>query len=295
MLDLLPSYVFFCAYYVVLALSAHILIRAGILSLAHAGFAAAGAYSGLAVWIMMGVPGAITWSGLAVGFGAALVTGAALAALIGLIMVRLEGDAVLVSTLLFVDMLRRGIEMVHGLGGASGIGVSILPSVSGQARLLAVAGICVAWTVISGVLVYTFRRSGLSAVLDTIRHDVQVAAVLGLPVRKIRLNLFVLSGILAAGAGCLYVVFKQYVAPSSFGLDVAILVFVMALVGRRHSPTGTIIGACVLGLTPELLRIPAWRIPVRIGGLDAISVAEIWPLLFAVVVARMAWLRSEAE
>ncbi len=294
MLDLLPSFVFFCAYYAALALSASMLIRAGVLSLAHAAFVAVGAFAGVAVWMAMDSATTVTWTGLAAGFAAALLCGAAFALILGLAVVRLEGDAVLVATLLVVDIMRRAIEMVERFGGANGMSVSMLPSLSGPTRLRALAAICVAWAVLTGTLAYTFRRSGFGAVLDTIRHDAQVSGLLGIPLRKIRLQLFVVSGMVAGGAGCLYVGFKQYVTPSSFGLDLAILVFVMALVGRRYGAAGSVVGACVLFLTPELLRIPAWRIPVRIGGLDAISAPEVWPLLFALVVARMAWIRSEA-
>jgi branched-chain amino acid transport system permease protein len=295
MLPLLPSYAFFCAYYVALALSANILLRAGMLSVAHAGFSAVGAFTAIAVWTSLDAARTVTWPSAALGFGAAVLTGAVFAVALGLITARLEGDAVLVTTLLFVYMLRRGVEMMPTLGGASGIGVSVFPSLSGQARLGVVAGISVAWAVLTGLLLYTFRRSGLGAVLDTIRHDPQSAGVLGLHVKRIRVQLFVLSGIVAAGGGCVYVLFKQYAAPSSFDLDLAILVFVMALVGKRRGLGGSVLGACVLFLTPELLRIPAWRLPVRIGSLDSITVAELWPLLFALVIIRLAWVRADVD
>ena len=174
--------------------------------------------------------------------------------------------------------------LVKAFGGATGIGVAVLPSVPAQQRLWCVATAVLVWAATVIILTFVFRRAGLDNVLDTMRHDRQVAIALGIRVRKIRLMLFLLSGAVAAAGGYLYVAFKQYVTASTFGLDMAVLVFVMVLVGRRYGALATITGACVLGLTPELLRIPAWQIPLRAGGLASLGVAEIWPLLFAAII-----------
>jgi len=292
---MLPSYFFFCSYYAVLALSCGMLVRVGVLSLAHGGLASIGAFSSVACWMALSSTHSIGWFGLILGFGAATLAGGALATLLGLVVVRVEGDAVLVVTMLFVDIVRRLIEMTGRFGGASGISLSPLPMLSPDVRLWLLAGFSIFCALLTSLTIVIFRKSGLGAILDTIRHDPQGAASLGFNVRKIRYWLFVWSGLVAGAAGALFALFNRFVSPSTFGVNFAILVFVMALVGRKSSPFGGIFGACALYMTPELLRLPSWRIPVGVGGLDSISASEVWPLAFGLVVVGLARVRSEQE
>jgi len=296
MMQLAASYVFFCAFYSILALSAAVLIRCGVLSLAHSAMAAVGAYASISIWLYSNSAPVVPGLGSVVlGFIAAFLAGAVVAIVLGILVVRIEGDAVLVATLLFVEACRRLIEMSDHLGGSVGVAVRSLPDIDASTRSWLIGAVaCAGLLFLVSAFLY-LCRSGVGSILDTIRHNAEIAEAAGFNVRKIRYVLFVVCGIVAAMAGSLYALFTQYVAPSAFGWDSAILIFVMALVGEKKSAWGAILGGCVLYIVPQFLRLPDWRIPLGLNSLNAISVAEVWPLIYAVIIMGMARAQPQAR
>jgi branched-chain amino acid transport system permease protein len=92
------------------------------------------------------------------------------------------------------------------------------------------------------------RREAMAA-----RDLPSVAATAGLPASRIQTQLFVLGSAYGAIAGALYGHWQGFVSPASFGLDLAIGVFLMVILGGSHSVWGAVIGAGVYVLLPELL------------------------------------------
>lgn len=80
-----------------------------------------------------------------------------------------------------------------------------------------------------------------------------VAATCGVPNARIQTQLFVVGSLYAAVAGALYGQWQGFVSPDSFGLDLAIGIFLMVILGGSHSLWGAVLGAGVYVLLPEVL------------------------------------------
>lgn len=285
------SLLFFTGLYLFLAIAVAMLVRVGVLSLAHGGCAAVGAVAAVAAWNYTG-GGA---GAFGVGLLAAVASGGSVAFLMGLVIVRLQGDAVLVVSLLFVVMVRISIDLSNVLGGSAGVRVAVLSGVEPTVRnpvMVALIWLCVAGL---SMVVRRGKTSGLLSVVDAIRNDSQVAGLTGLPERTVRLWLFSAVGAVAGATGGFYAAFLGHVSASAFDLWFAILVFLMGVVGWLAGPIGSLGAVCLLYLAPESLRLVSWRLPVHIGRLESLNASDLWPLLFATIVGSLAWVRYRAD
>ncbi len=80
-----------------------------------------------------------------------------------------------------------------------------------------------------------------------------VAATLGAPVLRLRITFFVLGSVIGAIAGSLYVHGRGYAQPLEFGVELALGVFVMLIVGGIDSLWGPIVGAAFYVWVPHFL------------------------------------------
>ena len=75
-----------------------------------------------------------------------------------------------------------------------------------------------------------------------------------------KLKVFVISAVYASVAGSLFVHIRGFINPSPFNLEFSILIVIMVIVGGMRTVWGAIIGACLMGLLPELLsELEIWR------------------------------------
>lgn len=86
-------------------------------------------------------------------------------------------------------------------------------------------------------------------------HDSEVAArVMGVNARLMKVQVFALSAIISALAGSLYCHVMTFIAPASFSFPVSIEFLTMVVIGGLGSIYGSVLGALLLTLLPELLR-----------------------------------------
>src|SRR3990172_641500 len=112
--------------YVALSASWNILIQAGQLTLGHAGFFGTGAYTSALLALRLGVPFPLGMA--AGGLGAAL-----LAAVVGLICLRLRGVYLAIATLSLVEALKIVVLNVPDVTEGS-IGITLSPVFAGARR-----------------------------------------------------------------------------------------------------------------------------------------------------------------
>jgi branched-chain amino acid transport system permease protein len=85
-------------------------------------------------------------------------------------------------------------------------------------------------------------------------HDSEPAAQsLGVDTARAKLLIFVWSALYAALAGSLYAHTLNFIAPSAFGFMFSIKLVTMVVVGGMASIWGSLLGAVVLTVLPELL------------------------------------------
>ncbi len=260
------NYVFhlgvYLATYVIVAMSLNLVIGwLGKLSLAHAGFVAIGAYTY-----------ALATLKLECGFVPALLLAVTvdvvLSPLLSLPSWRFRGDFFVMISLA-VGTLIQGLAHNwsvpgHDVGswanltnGPFGIAGIAKPDIFGI-TVDTIGGICaLAWILAAGCMIVSFRltHSPWGRVLKCLRDDELALRGLGKNVRLVKTQVFAVSCGMAAIGGVIYAAYVSYIDPSAASLDESILLLCMLCVGGTGNFRGPVVGAVVLLLLPELLRL----------------------------------------
>ncbi len=237
--------------YAILGMSLNLITGyTGLLNLGHAGFWAVGAYTSVLL-VMAGVPWPL-----------ALVASAVLAGLSGVLIgfpsLRLRGDYFAIATLGFGEIIRSVLinwgEVTRGPLGIPGIP---RPEFFGFAldaneAYLVLVVLLAAFTY---VFLRRLTRSGFGRVLKAIREDEIAAQALGKDVNKYKLTAMGIGAGFAGIAGSLFAHYITFIDPSSFVLNESVLMLLMVVLGGLGSLEGSILGAVVLTLLPEPLRL----------------------------------------
>ena len=223
---------------------------AGQVSLGHAGFFGIGAYAVAVAPAHFGVPG---WLALVSG----LVAAGLLAFLIGRPILKLKGHYLAVATLgmgILIAMVFT--NEARFTGGPDGMSVPRLVLFGWVARG------SVTWYWISGVtlvlavlLAVNLIDSPTGRALRAIHDSETASRVLGVDVARYKLIAFVLSAIYAALAGAYLALFDGLVTPATAGFLRSIEFVTMAVLGGLGSILGSVVGAALLTILPQMLTV----------------------------------------
>ena len=171
--------------------------------------------------------------------------------LIGLLAVRTEGIYTIMITLAiataFFYFVRQNYDVFNGFNGFHGVlpphvfGVNWRAPAPFYYLCLTVAALFFAGTLYA-------ERSTFGLTLQAIRDNPRRMRALGYNVAAHRVFAFFLSGVMAGTAGVLLVWFNAQVSPGTIGVDAAIDVLVVAVVGGIASPIGPFLGAILFVL-----------------------------------------------
>ena len=237
--------------YIILTLSLNLIVGyTGLPALGHAAFSCIGAYTSSLLALRFGIS---PWIGVFAG----AVFGALLGIIIGYPSIRLKGDYFALATfgfgIIVYSIAKNWISLTRGPMGLPGI-----PSFS-----LFSYEITKTWQYLIIVLVFALitlfilRRivnSPFGRVLKSIREDEIASETLGKNTTKYKLMVFVIGAFFAGIAGSLYAHYITFIDPSSFTVMESITVLLMVIFGGMGSISGSIVGATVLVILPELLR-----------------------------------------
>lgn len=124
-----------------------------------------------------------------------------------------------------------------------------LPS---QANFYYVAAALVGLSIISAKLLH-HSRVGLA--WNALRSDELAARCVGINVVWYKMLAFGVDAFLAAFAGATYAFYVSYISPDNFTFLVSVTIMTMVIVGGMDNTLGVILGAFLLTLLPEKLRI----------------------------------------
>ncbi len=236
--------------HIILALSLNLIIGyCGQVSLGHAAFYGLGAYTSALSAMHWQLP-----------FYASLPLAGVVAALFGLGLgiptLRLKEDYLAIVTLGFgviVDLILLNLEVTGGPDGLARIPPPRFAGLDFRAKFLYVAlvGAVLAFTL---VLIYRLVNSRHGRALKAIRDHEMTARVMGINAAAYKISIFTLAAGLAGLAGSLYAHYITFINPESFGLHTSILVLTMVVLGGMGSILGSVVGAGVLTILPELFR-----------------------------------------
>jgi len=223
---------------------------AGQVSLGHAGFLGIGAYSVAIGPVYFGMP---SWLSL---FAGAVLSGI-VAFLVGRPILRLKGHYLAVATLGFGLLVAIVLSNEAGwTGGPDGMSVPKLTlfgwSVRGSDAWYWISGT----TFVGGfLLALNLMESPTGRSLQAI-HDSEIAAlVLGIDVASKKLTIFIISAMYASVAGSYLALFNGHVTPDVAGFLRSIELVAMVVLGGMGSIIGSLVGAIVLVVLPQVLTV----------------------------------------
>ncbi|WP_396703269.1 branched-chain amino acid ABC transporter permease [Microbispora sp. H10836] len=126
-------------------------------------------------------------------------------------------------------------------------------------------------------------RPGLA--MNTIRDHEIAAGVMGVPVARYRAGVFVLSSMYGGLAGVLVALVFQQVVPDYFGMLLSLDYLAMIVIGGLGSVAGAVAGAAFVSLLPQLLTRYSDALPlVAEPGSGGVSPAEAARILYGAAV-----------
>lgn len=237
--------------YAILGLSLNLVVGyTGLLASGHAAFYGMGAYCS-----------AILMTGFGVNFFVALavavvVTGAA-ALLVGIVLSRFSGDYYVLVSLGF-NVIACGVlvnwqSVTRGPLGIAGIG---RPSAFGAAFYsnAAFAAVALLFFLLCYFASAFISNSSMGRVLKAIREDDAAIQVFGYDTFYYKLAVFTISAGMAAAAGALFASYITFIDPSSFTVMESVFILAIIILGGLADLKGSVLGALMLVLLPELLR-----------------------------------------
>ena len=228
--------------YVVMAVALNLVVGiAGDLSLGHAGFMSVGAFSGVVVTMSLSesIPSEPARLAIAIAVGA--VCAAIMGFLIGLPVMRLQGDYLAIVTLAFGEIIKELINCLiigydeNGLHfifnpagnktvddlGLSDTGIAIIKGAQGATGTATIATFTAGFILVmlTLIVVLNLTRSRAGRAIMAIRDNHIAAQSIGLNLTKYKLMAFVTSAALAGAAGALYGLNYSSLQATKFNFD----------------------------------------------------------------------------
>jgi len=237
--------------YVILTLSLNLIVGyTGLPALGHAAFSCIGAYTSSLLALNMGLS---PWIGLMIGACVAALSGA----IIGYPAVRLKGDYLALATfgmgVIVYSIAKNWVSLTRGPMGLPGIpGFSVFSfqlSEIWSYLLLVLVFVILTIFVINRIVDSPFGR-----ILRSIREDEIASEALGKDTTRHKLLVFIIGAFFAGIAGSLYAHYITFIDPSSFTVMESITILLMVIFGGMGSISGSVAGAVILVIFPELLR-----------------------------------------
>jgi len=259
-----------CAY-VVMALALNLTVGIlGELSLGHAGFMSVGAFAGAVA--ASALQNAIPMGGLRLAI--AMVIGAIFAGiagvLIGVPVLRLNGDYLAIVTLAFGEIIKslinnlyigmddRGLHssFINNTISLEEGGRMILSGPMGIPSITKISTFTAGFILIMIALFVIFNlvNSRTGRAIMALRDNRIAAESVGINVTQYKLTAFVISAALAGAAGTLFAMGQNTIIASKFDFNTSILILVFVVLGGQGRMWGSIIAAAALTVLPELLR-----------------------------------------
>jgi len=265
--------------YVSLAVSLNLLIGyTGILSVSHAAFYGIGAYGTAILMKSPGVP-FITATGVA------MLVVFLVSLLVGYTLSRVHNDYYALGSFGFSIIVYSLLLNWNSLtNGSLGIFAIPRPTLGSFTITNNIQFLALSLTVSFLIILFSFllTRSHFGRVLRAIRDDEEALRPFHYKSYKYKLAVFALSACIASVIGSLYATYISFIDPSSFTLNESIYILTIVILGGLASLRGSVAGAVVLTLLPELLRFV---------GIPSDIAAQVRVILYGVAIIYLMYAR----
>jgi len=248
----------------------------GQISLGHGAFIAVGAYIAAILMSDFGVP--VFAAVLAAGLLAGLI-----GFLVGIPALRLSGPYLAIATLSLVILLPQVLK--HSLiddwtGGSQGIILSTarvpdaLKGMATDKQWLYYN--CIVPAVIMTAMAWSLTRSRIGRAFVAIRDSEEAAQQMGVHTSLYKMTAFGLCALYAGTGGALFVYVESVLGPTSFELNISLVMLVMLVLGGLASILGSILAAIMLTVRIDMTNLLVNYLPFG----EEIGIAESRTALF---------------
>ncbi len=223
----------------------------GQMNMGTGGIYALGAY-GMA--LLTTKTGMSPWVGLLLAVVLGLIIGRGL----GYPSLRISGIYLALTTIAFAEVIRllltNWVDFTGGAIGVQGIprfsvfGISLDTDEKYYYLLLVI-------TVIMAVIAKRIISSKWGRVFQSIKDNPDAAEACGVNIAQIKILAFTLAAIYGCVGGALYSCLMGYISSNTFNQDLSINYLIMMMLGGIGSVAGNILGAGLVTILPEMLRV----------------------------------------
>jgi branched-chain amino acid transport system permease protein len=193
------------------------------------------------------------WLALPEALGVAAAVGAGL----GVLSMRIKGHYLAITTLAVNEIFRLVVtneeQVTGGPMGLRDIPVLHFPALGRDLDQQAYLPLLAVLVLVYALAVRVYRGR-LGRQMRAVRDDEMAAEAMGVNSRATKIVAFILCSVFGALAGALYVLSVGFISPNNFTIFESIKLLLMTVIGGLGSIGGTILGAAVVTLLPELLR-----------------------------------------
>lgn len=222
----------------------------GQMNMGTAGIYSLGAYTSALMTTKLGVS---AWLGLL----CAIAMGCIIGVCLGYPSLRLKGVYLSLTTIGFSEVVRILITNLDDLtGGAVGVrkippfklfGYELKSNVSCYYLYLVIALILV-------VIAWRIAHSKYGRAFTAIKDNPEALETSGVNIARLKILAFTLCAIYGCIGGALYAHFVRYINASTYVMNFSVNYIIMLVIGGLGSVPGSVLGALIVTLTPELLR-----------------------------------------
>lgn len=252
-MDYIISILIFTCIFAILGLSWNLIAGySKIFALCQSAFCGTGAYCT-----------AILMTNLKWEFIPSLILGMCLAAVIALLIalpsLRVHSDYFVVTSIAFLYVFYHTANNIEITGAAEGIKGIPIPQILGWQinSPYAHLGLCVALTIIVYLVLRQLTNSTFGKTLLAVGSDELASSAIGKNITATKVTVVLISAALAAIAGSLYAVYVRYINANDFFLDKTFMIVAIVLLGGFKSMNGSVLGAIIIVMIPELMRFTA--------------------------------------
>jgi len=232
--------------FTILVLGAYLMTGlTGLFSLGQGGFVSIGAYTASIAYLQFHLP-----------FPACIVLAIAMGVVVGFVIglptLRLHRDYFLLVTFGFGEMVRAALLHLAQLTGGA-LGVAGIPKLVGLPMILLSI-------VVITLITANLKRSRFGRDCIAIRDDELAATLMGIPVYRHKMKVFILSSAITSYGGALYAFVIMFIEPNLFNWLESAKLIIITFVGGVNSITGAIITSMVYYSFGEFFRfVDVWR------------------------------------
>lgn len=237
--------------YAIVGLSVNILMGyAGQISLGHQAFVGVGAFSAAYLTTKGGLP--FFLSVLLAG-----LIGGLIAALLGLVALRIQGLYLALITLAYGAVAERTIFGIRELTGGGGGMPALRPKFFNSDA--SYSYVCLAVLALLVFVDWRMLRTKFGRALLALKSNENVAASFGMNLVFYKVGAFVMAGIVAGLGGGLLAFREQHVVSADFTFTLALTFVIMTVIGGLGNRTGVIIGSAFTAYLPFILnKVSDW-------------------------------------